>query len=430
MSTDFKSESSSLAGPSRKRPRSEVSSEERKEARAHRNRIAAQNSRDRRKAQFAYLERRVAELEDENKRLRAGLPPADPQQDAKDRENQELRARIATLERGLEAVVKAFAVQGLPSSVPPTDVSPAVKSSETPPSYSAETPTPVLTPSSSTSISPPSSTGSPAPESLPISPAPSHASLDFSFTSSVSVGARVHSPPSTGGDHAGNSPSRVPAAGELKLYSPYIHDTEVDDTVSDLPMPPMDTVDDAAMETLFHEILYSHSRSPSPEPSDSGAGPIKTESIQAVDLLQTTGQTQGSQETQTSAGNSAAQVSVSSIEGVKSEGSSEEGAETKLSSLGMDLDHLSMMNGSGFGFGLDMDMLNESGLLEENATIESSSGGFTATWLDDYTSSLLESFVPPTQTTLESDSSATSPDVTASSWESLEASLSVGVGVF
>jgi hypothetical protein len=95
----------------------------------------------------------------------------------------------------------------------------------------------------------------------------------------------------------------------------------------------------------------------------------------------------------------------------------------------MDLDHLGVVNGSGFGFGLDMEMLNESGMLEENSTIESSSSGFTATWLDDYTSSLLESFVPPAPTALESDSSATSP-VTASSWESLEASLSVGVGVF
>ncbi|KAJ8076377.1 hypothetical protein PM082_000798 [Marasmius tenuissimus] len=185
-STEFSPESPSpsLAGPSRKRPRSELSSEERKEARAHRNRIAAQNSRDRRKAQFVHLERRVAELEEENKRLRAGLPPADPVQDAKDRENQELRARIATLERGLEAVVKAFAVQGLPSSLPPTDVSSPAKSSDSIPTFSAESPIPTLSPSSSTSsISTPSSTGSPAPESFPISPSPSHASLDFSFTS-------------------------------------------------------------------------------------------------------------------------------------------------------------------------------------------------------------------------------------------------------
>ncbi|KAJ7366870.1 hypothetical protein DFH08DRAFT_178246 [Mycena albidolilacea] len=46
-------------GPSRKRPRTtSTSAEDRKAARAHRNRIAAQNSCDRRKAQFTYVERR------------------------------------------------------------------------------------------------------------------------------------------------------------------------------------------------------------------------------------------------------------------------------------------------------------------------------------------------------------------------------------
>ena len=60
------SHASSSSEPPRKRSRSEVTAEERKEARAHRNRIAAQNSRDRRKAQFSYLERRVAELEEEH----------------------------------------------------------------------------------------------------------------------------------------------------------------------------------------------------------------------------------------------------------------------------------------------------------------------------------------------------------------------------
>ncbi|KAJ3778223.1 hypothetical protein FB446DRAFT_796798 [Lentinula raphanica] len=51
----------------------EQSSEEGKEARAHRNRIPAQNSRDLRKAQSSYLEQRVAELEEENRQLRAGM---------------------------------------------------------------------------------------------------------------------------------------------------------------------------------------------------------------------------------------------------------------------------------------------------------------------------------------------------------------------
>ena len=110
------------SGPSRKRPRTSTSattSEERKEARAHRNRIAAQNSRDKRKAHFSYLERRVAELEEENRRLRAGglvPPPTIPlstfapvfpvhddrrteREIQKERENEELKARIRTLEK-------------------------------------------------------------------------------------------------------------------------------------------------------------------------------------------------------------------------------------------------------------------------------------------------------------------------------------------
>lgn len=116
--------------PARKRSRSEVTPEERKEARAHRNRIAAQNSRDRRKAQFSYLEQRVAELEEENRQLRAGrgitaLPPQDEKKAeererdiAREKENQELRERIKTLENGWDAVVKALAASGLPLNVP------------------------------------------------------------------------------------------------------------------------------------------------------------------------------------------------------------------------------------------------------------------------------------------------------------------------
>ncbi|KAF9009156.1 hypothetical protein BDZ89DRAFT_1104642 [Hymenopellis radicata] len=125
MSSSFVNPSSiSESGPSRKRPRSDVSSEERKEARAHRNRIAAQNSRDRRKAQFCQLERRVQELEEENRQLRAGYglaqattpPPKSPEQAARDRENEELKERIKTLEKGWDAVVKALAAQGLPGN--------------------------------------------------------------------------------------------------------------------------------------------------------------------------------------------------------------------------------------------------------------------------------------------------------------------------
>ncbi|KAK0195021.1 hypothetical protein F5146DRAFT_1023922, partial [Armillaria mellea] len=157
------------AGPSRKRPRSEVSSEERKEARAHRNRIAAQNSRDRRKAQFTYLERRVAELEEENRQLRL----ADEQRaadKARERENEELRERIKTLEKGWDAVVKALAANGVPTglSLPSSEPTPAP-----PPQQPAPTPAPTQT-------NPPPKTESTLTQITPLSPAPSsHSSLDF-----------------------------------------------------------------------------------------------------------------------------------------------------------------------------------------------------------------------------------------------------------
>ncbi|KAJ3999283.1 hypothetical protein F5050DRAFT_1010310 [Lentinula boryana] len=160
-------------GPSRKRPRTEQSSEDRKEARAHRNRIAAQNSRDRRKAQFSYLERRVAELEEENRQLRAGMgmsPVApssapvlvpsvsvkSPADEARDLENEELKERIRTLEKGWDAVVKALAAQGLPTGIAPS--------------------------SNTDSASSTASASAPAPTTTPLSPSPS-SSTTFSSTS-------------------------------------------------------------------------------------------------------------------------------------------------------------------------------------------------------------------------------------------------------
>ncbi|KAJ7680582.1 hypothetical protein DFH06DRAFT_423591 [Mycena polygramma] len=178
------------SGPSRKRARtSSTTADDRKEARAHRNRIAAQNSRDRRKAQFSYLERRVSELEEENRQLRAGLvvPASRPEQTkaeeererAKERENEELRERIKTLEKGWDAVMKALAAQGLSTGTAP----PAAPQPPTEPS-----PT---TPEPPTKQQP---TESPAPTfpaleptmTFPISPAPSHNSLDFDLDLSSS----------------------------------------------------------------------------------------------------------------------------------------------------------------------------------------------------------------------------------------------------
>lgn len=193
--------------PPRKRSRSEMTSEERKEARAHRNRIAAQNSRDRRKAQFGWLERRVAELEEENRRLRAGLPTAPPppppyvppqnlipllthpslvpspqvipvledaqraaQDRERERENEELKERIRTLERGWDAVVKALQQQGLPTGLP----SPAVTSTPTT--------TTLITPVSPAQTSP----SSPSTSSIPTTAPPPSATT--TTTSQLSTG--------------------------------------------------------------------------------------------------------------------------------------------------------------------------------------------------------------------------------------------------
>ncbi|OAX36575.1 hypothetical protein K503DRAFT_793344 [Rhizopogon vinicolor AM-OR11-026] len=194
----------SVEEPPRKRPRSGMTPEERKEARAHRNRIAAQNSRDRRKAQFSLLERRVAELEEENRRLRAGVPMSDcaspssssvsePEvatiqqeqererkraEEQRERENLELRERIRTLEMGYEAVLRTLATQGTNTpeltAVPETSI-------RAPTFSSARAPSPVSI-TSSTGDSTPPTASSPksttlATISYPLSPAPTHSTL-------------------------------------------------------------------------------------------------------------------------------------------------------------------------------------------------------------------------------------------------------------
>jgi hypothetical protein len=168
-------------GPSRKRQRSDVSSEERKEARAHRNRIAAQNSRDRRKAQFSYLERRVAELEEENRQLRAGLgmanlrrseeskSEAQLREKARDKENEELKERIKSLEKGWDAVVKALSAQGLSlpvSSMESTTSQDASNTSPQPQSQPSPSAFPVIIP---------------PPTIFPVSPSPTRSSATDVF---------------------------------------------------------------------------------------------------------------------------------------------------------------------------------------------------------------------------------------------------------
>lgn len=179
-------------GPSRKRARtSSTNTEDRKEARAHRNRIAAQNSRDRRKAQFSYLERRVTELEEENRQLRAGLAVAPPRPEqskteeqererAKERENEELRERIKTLEKGWDAVMKALAAQGLSTGTASPVPQPPTEPSSTP------APEPPITKQQSADSPAPTFPALEPTMTFPISPAPSHTSLDFDLDLSSS----------------------------------------------------------------------------------------------------------------------------------------------------------------------------------------------------------------------------------------------------
>ncbi|KAH7910598.1 hypothetical protein BJ138DRAFT_1126746 [Hygrophoropsis aurantiaca] len=189
-----------LDEPPRKRPRSAVTPEERKEARAHRNRIAAQNSRDRRKAQFSFLERRVAELEEENRRLRTGIPASptstisEPEivvmetdetfkqrseNERRERENEELRERIRTLEKGYEAVVRALASQGTAgtSTVSSSSGIPTSPVSSSPASPTSSPQSSIPAESAPISVSP---SGVLAHSSYPLSPAPTNSTLSDS----------------------------------------------------------------------------------------------------------------------------------------------------------------------------------------------------------------------------------------------------------
>ncbi|TFY51340.1 hypothetical protein EVJ58_g10621, partial [Rhodofomes roseus] len=257
----------SSSEPPRKRSRSETSPDERKEARAHRNRIAAQNSRDRRKAQFSHLEQRVAELEEENRQLRAGMGLMGLRQSeddkvkeqrerdrARDRENEELRARIKTLETGWDAVVKALAASGLPLSVPSAPAPSA--SSSTPPnpppadSSSSDAPMtttfPVLVPPSPTSV-------------YPISPAPTDPSTPLDMFDDFAPTCHL---------------ARVPSDTNLLQLTLGL-DTALP-PFHLLPLragqeQPPSAVDEVAMENLLREILAP---SPVTAPAALPAGPV------------------------------------------------------------------------------------------------------------------------------------------------------------
>lgn len=132
------------SAPSRKRQRTDMSAEERKEARAHRNRIAAQNSRDRRKLQFSQLNNRVAELEEENRQLKEELSMYRSKQhpspqvvptftdNTREQENEELRERVRSLEKSWESVVRMLAVQGKAGALPTPPISTSSDSGNSP----------------------------------------------------------------------------------------------------------------------------------------------------------------------------------------------------------------------------------------------------------------------------------------------------------
>jgi hypothetical protein len=94
-------------GPKR-RSRTGLTPEERREARAHRNRIAAQSSRDRKKVQFSELSTRVAELEAENRVLRLGVQSSIPQLSDSSivQENAALKVRVQQLEIAWQNMAK------------------------------------------------------------------------------------------------------------------------------------------------------------------------------------------------------------------------------------------------------------------------------------------------------------------------------------
>jgi len=98
-----------------------MTAEERREARAHRNRLAAQSSRDRKKVQFEALSTRVSQLEHENRSLRLGLSTSSSSSVADDalaKENAELRARIEQLEQAWQNMTKILGTMILPSQLP------------------------------------------------------------------------------------------------------------------------------------------------------------------------------------------------------------------------------------------------------------------------------------------------------------------------
>ncbi|KZT10818.1 uncharacterized protein LAESUDRAFT_711263 [Laetiporus sulphureus 93-53] len=272
------SSDSPVAGPPRKRSRSEITPEERKEARAHRNRIAAQNSRDRRKAQFSYLERRVAELEEENRQLRAGMgliglrhsegDRTTEEQRARERtrekENEELRERIKTLETGWEAVLKALAASGLPLNSIPSAPASSSSSNTSPSSSSPSSSQPMTTAFSDLVPTSPTYPMTPTP-SDPSTPQLSHNTDDDSVpTRHLARVATTDAPP--------GEPDFSSDFNFLQLhFGPDGPDSSSYPTSNILSgeEPPCSAMDEVVMEDLLREILAPSPTLPSASLPDS-----------------------------------------------------------------------------------------------------------------------------------------------------------------
>ncbi|KAH9026672.1 hypothetical protein EDB83DRAFT_2190410, partial [Lactarius deliciosus] len=191
----------------RKRSRSDMTTEERKEARAHRNRIAAQHSRDKRKAQFSALEARIGELEAENRALRAGMAHSHPvaidnteqraADAAREAETRALRDRVRTLETAWEAILRTLQTQGTMAGLPTLPPPFPVRTNTPPPSSSSVLSSPSPSPSHSMTtfpvMVPPNPIFSLDDAIFPISPSPSNVSLP-SNTSSSSILDLTHEP--------------------------------------------------------------------------------------------------------------------------------------------------------------------------------------------------------------------------------------------
>lgn len=96
-----------------------MTADERRDARAHRNRLAAQGSRDRKKAQFEQLSLQVSQLEEENRSLRLGLVSSSSSSSASvdaalAKENKELRERIQQLEQAWQNMTKILGAMSIP----------------------------------------------------------------------------------------------------------------------------------------------------------------------------------------------------------------------------------------------------------------------------------------------------------------------------